>query len=305
MFPNGSVVLDDTTLVVAESFGHRLSAFDIAPDGTPVGTARLGEVRRAARRAATPPRCSAQITIAPDGIGADAEGAIWVADALNHRVVRAREGEGIVDEISTGEQGAFACMLGGDDGRTLFICAAPSFAEHERVGATDAQLLAVRVDVPARRPAVIQPGASLGARSARTIGARSARCRTAPSLGRRLRTHDRFAGAARGARATGLSLGRDRHRHGAGDAFTSIPVVDLRRWHGAAAEREALAAEVRADLPRGRLLPPRRPRRAGGLRRRLLRGPPAVLRPARGGRRRSSTSGRRATSAAGSASAPS
>ena len=62
--------------------------------------------------------------------------------------MRARQGEGIVDEISTGEQGAFACMLGGDDGRTLFICAAPGFAEHERIGATDAQLLAVQVDVP-------------------------------------------------------------------------------------------------------------------------------------------------------------
>ena len=62
--------------------------------------------------------------------------------------MRVREGEGIVDEISTGDQGAFACMLGGDDGRTLFICAAPGFAEADRIGATDAQLLAVRVDVP-------------------------------------------------------------------------------------------------------------------------------------------------------------
>jgi sugar lactone lactonase YvrE len=147
MFPNGSVVLDSSTLVVAESFGHRLSAFDIAPDGS------LSERRDWVKFGEPPTSRDAtemfgEITIAPDGIGADAEGAIWVADAMNGRVVRVREGEGIVDEISTGGPGAFACMLGGDDGRTLFICAAPGFAEADRIGATDAQLLAVRVDVP-------------------------------------------------------------------------------------------------------------------------------------------------------------
>lgn len=146
MFPNGSVILG-TTLVVAESFGHRLSAFDIAADGTL-------SARRDWAKFGEPPSSRVteemfgEITIAPDGIGADAEGAIWVADALNQRVVRVREGEGIVEEISTAPQGAFACMLGGDDGRTLFICASPGFAEHERIGATDAQLLAVQVDVP-------------------------------------------------------------------------------------------------------------------------------------------------------------
>ena len=89
-------------------------------------------------------------------------------------------------------------------------------------------------------------------------------------------------------------------------AFTSIPVVDLRRWHAGDADRAALADEVRADLPRGRLLPPRRPRRrptsfvddyfdaAAG-----------VLRPARGRPRRGSTRRGRRTSGAGSASAPS
>jgi sugar lactone lactonase YvrE len=146
MFPNGSVILGNT-LVVAESFGHRLSAFDIAADGTLSARrdwAKFGELPTGNEAE----EVFAQITIAPDGIGADAEGAIWVADALNHRVVRAVEGKGIVDEISTGEQGAFACMLGGDDGHTLFICAAPGFAEHERIGATDAQLLAVHVEVP-------------------------------------------------------------------------------------------------------------------------------------------------------------
>jgi sugar lactone lactonase YvrE len=139
-FPNGSVILG-ATLVVAESFGNRLTAFDIGADGTLSG-------RRDWYAFGAPPSSVADIVVAPDGIGADAEGAIWVADAFHHRVVRVTENKGIVEEIDTGEQQAYACMLGGDDGRTLFICAAPNSAEEERIGATDAQLLAVRVDVP-------------------------------------------------------------------------------------------------------------------------------------------------------------
>ena len=77
----------------------------------------------------------------------DAEGAIWVADALGGPVLRVREGGEILEEISPGT-GVFACALGGADGRTLVMCAAPSFAEHERRPVREAQLLAVRVDVP-------------------------------------------------------------------------------------------------------------------------------------------------------------
>jgi sugar lactone lactonase YvrE len=139
-FPNGSVILG-TTLVVAESLGNRLTAFTIGADGSLSG-------RRDWWTFGAPPATGADIIVAPDGIGADAEGAIWVADAFHNRVVRVTPTTGIVEEIDTGEQQAYACMLGGDDGRTLFICAAPNSAEADRVGATDAQLLAVRVDVP-------------------------------------------------------------------------------------------------------------------------------------------------------------
>jgi sugar lactone lactonase YvrE len=142
LFPNGSVILDGTTLVVAESLGHRLSAFDIAPDGS------LSARRDWYKFGELPSADGPPLSIAPDGIGADAEGAIWVADAFHHRVVRVTAADGIVEEIDVGEQIAFACMLGGDDGRTLFICAAPSSAESDRIGASDAQLLAVHVDVP-------------------------------------------------------------------------------------------------------------------------------------------------------------
>jgi sugar lactone lactonase YvrE len=85
--------------------------------------------------------------VAPDGCGLDAEGAMWIADALNGRAIRVREGGEIVDEVSTGT-GVFACGLGGVDGRTLFICAAPDFDERARAAAREAQLLSVRVDVP-------------------------------------------------------------------------------------------------------------------------------------------------------------
>jgi sugar lactone lactonase YvrE len=140
------VVLSGGVLVVAETFAGRLTAFDIAEDGA------LGNRRVWAQFGETPQtddvgKAVELLEVAPDGICADAEGAIWVADALHARVIRVREGGAIVDEIPTGT-GVFACMLGGDDGRTLFLCAAPSFPEHERRPVREAQLLAVRVEVP-------------------------------------------------------------------------------------------------------------------------------------------------------------
>ena len=146
LFPNG-MVLFGRVLVVAETFGARLTAFDVAEDG---GLAR----RRDWARFAPPPvtedvgEALGGLTVAPDGMGGDAEGAIWVADALHSRVLRVAEGGTILEERPTGGLGVYACMLGGDDGRTLYACAAPSFAEHERRPVREAVLLATRVDVP-------------------------------------------------------------------------------------------------------------------------------------------------------------
>lgn len=145
-FPNGMVILPGGVLVVAETFAGRLTAFDIGEDGEL-------ENRRVWAQFGDPPRTDdvgeavQSLQVGPDGICADADGAIWVADALHHRVLRVAEGGTILDEIPTGT-GVFACMLGGDDGRTLFLCAAPSFPEHERRPVREAQLLAVRVEVP-------------------------------------------------------------------------------------------------------------------------------------------------------------
>jgi sugar lactone lactonase YvrE len=88
------------------------------------------------------------LTVAPDGICGDAEGAVWVADALGDRAVRDRRGGAIVDEVTTGT-GVYACALGGDEGRTLYLCTAPGFAEHERRDTREARLMAVEVEVPA------------------------------------------------------------------------------------------------------------------------------------------------------------
>jgi len=147
LFPNGTVILPDArTLVVSETLGGRLTAFDLGDDGT------LSNRRVWAKLSDAPDtedlgELIAAGGIAPDGIALDAEGAIWVADALGGPVLRVREGGEILDKVSPGT-GVFACALGGADGRTLVMCAAPSFAEHERRDTREALLLACEVDVP-------------------------------------------------------------------------------------------------------------------------------------------------------------
>lgn len=146
LFPNGAAIASDRTLVVSETFGNRIAAFDVADDGSL-------ENRRAWAQFGPVPDTTdvtaalGQLSVAPDGLCLDAEGLVWAADALNGRVIRVREGGEIVEEIAC-DSGVFACMLGGEDGRTLFMSAAPDFDEHARSAAREARVLAVRVDVP-------------------------------------------------------------------------------------------------------------------------------------------------------------
>ncbi len=109
-FPNGAVITPDgTTLVVGETFGSRYTAFTIGVDGTLSDRRIWAEV---------PGRM-------PDGCCLDTAGGIWFADAIRSEVIRVVEGGEITDAIEV-PQRAFACMLGGDEGTTLFVITAPS-----------------------------------------------------------------------------------------------------------------------------------------------------------------------------------
>jgi sugar lactone lactonase YvrE len=106
-WPNGMAVIDDgRTLVVADSHAEQLVAFDVAADGTLSGRRIWAEVRHA-----------------PDGICSGADGAIWVASVPGQNCVRVREGGEVLSTVGV-DRGCFACMLGGEDGQTLFIAAA-------------------------------------------------------------------------------------------------------------------------------------------------------------------------------------
>jgi sugar lactone lactonase YvrE len=148
LFPNGMVITPDgSTLIVAESFGNRLSAFPIAPDAT-LGARRTFAEFGPYPGEGTNERVLGQLTFGPDGICLDAEGAVWVSDAINQRVARVADGGEVLETIVTAPDGLFACMLGGDDRRTLYLCAAPNFSDRERRASRVGKLLAVEVDVP-------------------------------------------------------------------------------------------------------------------------------------------------------------
>jgi sugar lactone lactonase YvrE len=132
-FPNGMAITQDgTTLIVAESYRNRLSAFTIGHGGV------LSDRRVWAELGGG----------VPDGICMDAEGAVWYADVPNRCCARVAQGGELLQRIEL-DRGAFSCMLGGPDGRTLLIAATewngPQGMAH---GGPTGQLLAVQVDVP-------------------------------------------------------------------------------------------------------------------------------------------------------------
>jgi sugar lactone lactonase YvrE len=134
-FPNGMIVTpDNTTLVVAESFAGRLTAFDIAADGSLSGRRVWADLNGAA----------------PDGTCLDADGAIWYADVPSQRCVRVAPGGKVLETVAV-DRGCFACALGGPDGRTLFILAAEwrGFDQvDETLAARTGQVLTVRAPAP-------------------------------------------------------------------------------------------------------------------------------------------------------------
>jgi sugar lactone lactonase YvrE len=149
LFPNGMVITPDgSTLIVGESMGARYTAFTIAPDGSLTDRRVWGEMAPAPPQIGTLEETLGALGYAPDGCTLDAEGHIWSADALNGRCGRIAPGGEIVEEVRPpGGLGVFACMLGGGDGRTLLLCCAPDFLEHNRRDAREAVLLTTTVDV--------------------------------------------------------------------------------------------------------------------------------------------------------------
>ena len=132
-FPNGMVVTaDGSTMIVAESYASRLTAFDIDADGG------LSNRRVWADLAGG----------VPDGIALDAEDAVWYADVPNRRCVRVAEGGEVLAAVEL-DRGCFACALGGPNGRTLFLVA----REWRGVDATTEERTGqvLMVDAPAPR----------------------------------------------------------------------------------------------------------------------------------------------------------
>ena len=128
------VTPDNATLIVAESFARRLTAFDIGADGS-LSNRRLWA------------------DVAGDGICLDAEGAVWCSDVGPGEggvCLRVREGGDVLDRIEL-DRPCYACMLGGDDGRTLFMVVAKWFGPDridELLQAQTGQVLTARVAVP-------------------------------------------------------------------------------------------------------------------------------------------------------------
>jgi len=147
-FPNGMVITDAGTLIVAETFAARLTAFDIQPDGSLGGQRVWAQVQPSPEPGDTETMLSA-VTFAPDGCALDAEDHVWAANALGAALCRVAPGGQIVDEVAMPDGLAvFACGLGGEDGHTLIACAAPDFYEEPRSSAREAVLLTTTVEVP-------------------------------------------------------------------------------------------------------------------------------------------------------------
>jgi sugar lactone lactonase YvrE len=132
MFPNGAVITPDgKTLIVGESFGQRLTAFDVAADGALKNRRVWADLGKSV----------------PDGICLDAESAIWVACPTASEVIRVKQGGEVTERIKV-ETDAFACMLGGPDGRTLFVATAansdPEKCRADRTG----RIEMTQVEVP-------------------------------------------------------------------------------------------------------------------------------------------------------------
>ncbi|WP_219464940.1 SMP-30/gluconolactonase/LRE family protein [Nonomuraea rhizosphaerae] len=145
-FPNGSVITPGNVLVVNETFGNRVTAFDLTDEGELVNRRPWAEFGPLPSERGIG-QALAELSVAPDGACLDEKGGLWVADAIGDRLIRVVEGGTVTDEVRPGGP-VYACALGGADGATLFACTAPDFHEAARKAAREARMVAVAVAVP-------------------------------------------------------------------------------------------------------------------------------------------------------------
>lgn len=144
-FPNGSVISSDgKRLLVNETFGNRVSAFDIMPDGT-LGIRRDWAVFGALPEGKSMAEVIPQLVVAPDGAALDKEGCLWIADAIGNRAIRVREGGEILEEVRTGTDQAFACAMGGECGSVIYVCVAPDSIPVNRESARESAVKFLKV----------------------------------------------------------------------------------------------------------------------------------------------------------------
>ncbi|BBY62543.1 SMP-30/gluconolactonase/LRE family protein [Mycolicibacterium helvum] len=132
-FPNGMVITPDgRTLIVAESIGRRLTAYDIDGGGGLSG-------RRVFADGLDGP---------PDGIALDAAGGVWTSMTLAHQFARIEAGGAVTDRIDIGDRAAIACILGGPDRRILFLVSTPDAYPQRLIGTSGSCVETVRVEIP-------------------------------------------------------------------------------------------------------------------------------------------------------------
>lgn len=139
-FPNGLVITPDGgTVLVAETFAHRISAFDRSTTGA------LSNRRVWATLA--PDGGLDGREILPDGMCLDAEGAVWIGDASGRGPLRVTEGGDVADRIDTGDLATYAVALGGPDRTILYMCAGPPLGTYDPETTRRGVLLACDVAV--------------------------------------------------------------------------------------------------------------------------------------------------------------
>jgi len=136
-FPNGAVITPDgSTLIVGETFGQGYEAWTIEADATLTNRRRWADIKGTA----------------PDGCTLDSEGGIWFSDAQRPQLVRVLEGGEVTHRVPTPAP-TYACTLGGDDGRTLYVLTSPGAHPDEVAGKAEGAIYQMRVDHPhAGRP---------------------------------------------------------------------------------------------------------------------------------------------------------